>query len=151
MSEWVAGPLIYVDWIDNSGTIPIHGDYTKFNFQRKTDKAEITAGADVSRNYLPTIADYPVSIEAFFNRSGGTPAIGTAVLHRLREKQYGTLRWGLEGNGTGSPKGAIYCFVETQEVDAPNDGPVTVKLDFQTTGGSGSGVGLISDPTIDVW
>lgn len=147
MGKHVSGPSMYIDWIDNSGTIQWQADYQKFNFPRKVDKVDVTAGADSSKDYLPTLKDYTFTWEGFFDDSGASGSMGTAMLNRLAEGNFGTVRWGHSGTASGKPKGAAYVFVESQEIDYPYDNAMTVKLTLQVTGGAG----LLSDPNVATW
>jgi hypothetical protein len=145
MSQTVVGTTIIVQWIDATGTLAIQGEYTEFSFPRSVDKADITAGANTSKDYLPTIADYTFKMKGFWDDASG--ALGTASLARLKEGKFGTLRFGVKGTAAGKPKGEAYVFVEKQDHSYPYNDAATVDLEWQCVGGTG----LIHDPNVDAW
>lgn len=115
------GSATVVKWTPSGGSIvTISDDHTKFNFKRKGDTADVTAGNETARYPIPTIENAEWTITIFEASQSFQPQIlplttGLLTVYKL-------------GIGTGKPVMSFNCVVTEYSEEMPFDKAMEITI-----------------------
>lgn len=104
-------------------------DYRSVSVDRSVDTAEVTAGADTDKSYIPTLRDATGSITLVDNGVDSA-----AIYQALYEGAQGTLSWGPEGTATGKPKYTAVVIITSVSTPIEYNAEVIREYSWQKTG-----------------
>ena len=121
-----SGSSLYLAWVWSGGTVTLHGDFRKFDWNPSLSLIDSTAGSDSFREFIPGIGEGgDITLEAVMQQGG------TALLTALARGNQGTLLYGPEGTAVGKPKSTIPAISKGPAYSQPYDDVVTLKVGFQ--------------------
>lgn len=124
MAEFIAGPVMVLNWLSGSGTTTLAADYRTVAWSPSIAYADVTAGADAQVGRLPTIKDATCSVE-LVGQAAGT-ALGTV----LQPGQAGTLIIQPEGTAVGKRKITFPAYCDGAQITYPYADTVTISVNF---------------------
>ena len=127
-TEFVAGPLMNLDWIWSGGTISLDGDYRTCTFTPSVDIVDGTAGADPNKVKYMGMKDANCAVTLV------TQTGGTALNAALDAGVGGTLIIQPEGTATGKPKITFPSFSTGAAYEYPYNDVAVISVTFEAQG-----------------
>jgi hypothetical protein len=123
--RWIYGTAEYI----LTGTDTPQADFRTIGWDESLDKAEISAGSDTARDYLPTLAD--VTFDFTFIDDG---TAGSAIYRAFAVGNHGTIQIGPLGSAAGLPIYSCWAFVDSSPREFQYDAEVERSYTLQRRG-----------------
>lgn len=107
----------------------LHGEHRSFSFENTGDVDDVTAGADVDKEYIVTHKD--ATMQLTLVDTGTDLASERQVLYTHAQ---GTLTFGPQGTASGMPKYECQAIVTGHSTEYPYDGHTEIQASFQRNG-----------------
>lgn len=132
ITDRYTGKNLVVEFLPTGGTegtdeIVVTSGWTSFSFERSSDMADVTAGNETARSYVPTIEDASWSI-SFFDEQANSNYVELLPLSTGRLYVYP------QGKTSTKQKIVFDVVVESYNVTYPFDDAVEVELSGKRTG-----------------
>ena len=130
-----SGKNLYIEWIDDSGTLVLSGDYRTLEIPESADEIDASAGSDTRKVTLAGQVSATWTLELLPLESG------TALFERVAPQNTGTLRWSPEGTASGKQQKYAAATILGRSETFGYNSVTTLRL-------NGS---LTSDSTLGTW
>ena len=122
------GSDFYLEFV----SVPILGDYRKFETGLELETVDGSAGGDTVRVEVATLFKIRPKLTIIVDND----AYGLAIRAVMKEGQAGNLVWGPYGNTAGLPKWGITCAVAKAPPDTTFDKEREMEIEFFNTVGT---------------